>query len=122
MKKPKIMIVDDDNLILEISGDLFANAGYEVLKRNMGIGTAVAVMNEQPDCVLLDVNMPGISGDMIVPLIKNNNEKEIKVFFHSNQDDLALKKLAQETGADGFFRKSGNWNGLLTMVQRAIGD
>lgn len=120
MKNKKIMIVDDDKLILEITGDHFEKAGYIVVKRDRALGTSTAVFEEQPDCVLLDVNMPTLSGDELVGLIKENNKKDIKVFFHSEQDEWSLKKLVEKTGADGFFKKSSDREGLLRMVQRAL--
>lgn len=120
MKNKKIMIVDDNRLILEITGDHFEEAGFIVIKRDRALGTSTAVYEEQPDCVLLDVNMPALSGDELVGLIKENNKKDIKVFLHSEQDEWTLKKLADKSGADGFFKKSSDREGLLRMVETAI--
>ena len=120
MKKPKIMIIDDNKLILEITGDYFENAGFEVVKRDQALGAAVAIIDERPDCVLLDINMPAISGAEIMKLIKKHYEKEIKVFFYSEQEESALKKLVEETGADGYFRKSHKREEVLAVVREAI--
>jgi len=45
---------------------------------------------------------------------------DIKIFFHSDLDELSLKKLVEKTGADGFFKKSSDREGLLRMVQMAV--
>lgn len=118
--KQKIMIIDDNNLILEVIGDYFEEAGFTVVKRDQALGTSTAVYEEQPDLVLLDVNMPTLSGDELVGLIKDNNKKEIKVFLHSEQDEWTLRKLVEKTGADGFFKKSDNREELLRIVQKAL--
>ena len=120
MKNKKIMIVDDNKLILEITGDHFEDAGFTVIKRDRALGTSTAVYEEQPDCILLDVNMPTLSGDELVGLIKENNKKDIKIFLHSEQDEWSLKKLVEKTGADGYFKKSSDREGLLRMVQMAL--
>ena len=120
MGKSKIMIVDDNRLILEVVGDYFEEAGFDVVKRDSALGTSTAVYEEQPDCILLDVNMPTLSGDEMVEMIRNSSKKDVKVILHSEQDEWDLKKLAEKTGADGFFKKSGNREVLLKMVQKAI--
>ena len=62
---PKVMIVDDENTVLEITGAVLEDHGYRVIKRESALGTSLAILREKPDVVLLDVNMPGLSGDRI---------------------------------------------------------
>ena len=120
MDKPKIMIVDDNNLILEITGDLFEEAGFHVVKRNSPLGTTAAVNQEKPDCILLDVNMPALSGDKIVGLLKGKRSGGMKILLHSDRGEEELQRLAMETGADGFVKKSGDKGVLVAKVRAAI--
>ena len=120
MNRPKVMIVDDNNLILEITGDLFAEAGFDVVKRNKSLGTSAAVMEEKPHCVLLDVNMPGLSGDRMVDIIKKNNSSGIKVYFHSDMGEAELIQMVTSTGADGFFRKSGDKDEMVRKIRSSL--
>lgn len=54
------MIVDDNKLLLQITKDIVENEGYQVITRENPIGTTLAIRNEKPDCLLLDVNMPAL--------------------------------------------------------------
>lgn len=118
--KQKIMIIDDNKFILEVMGVFFEEAGFAVVKRDQSLGTSAAVYEEQPDCVLLDVNMPTLSGDELVGMIKENNKKTIKVFLFSEQDEWSLKKLVDKTGADGFFKKGTSKEEMLRVVQKSL--
>ena len=120
MGRPKVMIVDDNNLILEITGDLFLEAGFDVIKRNSTIGTSAAVLQEKPHCILLDVNMPALSGDKMVGLLKKNKSLESKIFLYSDMCEMELTRLATETGADGYFNKSGDKNHMVEKVRSLI--
>lgn len=120
MSKPKIMIVDDNNFILEITGDLFQEAGFDVVKRSSPLGTSAAVQKEKPHCVLLDVNMPALSGDKMVGLIKKNNSAGLKIYLHSDRCEEELTQLATKSGADGFFKKGGDKSLMLEQIRDSI--
>lgn len=120
MKKPKIMIVDDNDLILEITGDLFEGEGFDVVKRNNPIGTTAAIKDEKPDCILLDVNMPTLSGDKLVDIIRKNNKSPVKIILHSDIDEDELIKIAKKTGADAFISKRMDKNLIVAKVKKTI--
>ena len=120
MKKPKIMIVDDNKLILEITGELFENAGFDVIKRNNPIGTTAAISSEQPDCLLLDLNMPVLSGERLVDLIKQNNKSTVKIILHSDRSDDELRRAAEETGADAYVSKRMKKSLIIEKVKEVI--
>ncbi len=122
MGKSRIMIVDDNNLILEITGDVLEEAGFEVIKRSNPMGTTAAVKHEKPDCILLDINMPGLSGDKLVDLIKKNNGEKIKIILHSDRCEAELKKMTDETGADGYFKKSWGKDLLVKKVRSILSN
>ena len=120
MKKPKLLIVDDNNLVLEITGDLFLEAGFDIVKRKNPVGTTAAVRKEMPDCVLLDINMPLLSGEKIVPLIKNNRKNDVKIILYSDLPESELARIAEETGADGYITKSRSKEEIVEKVRSAI--
>src|SRR5690242_20012919 len=63
MERKTILVVDDSPVVLELTGSALEGAGYKVVLRSRGEGTVAAVLQERPDLVLLDVNMPRLSGD-----------------------------------------------------------
>ncbi len=116
----KIMIVDDCEIALEAAKIHLEDAGFKVITRNNPLGTASAILSENPHSVLLDVSMPSLSGDSIVKLVKNNYEKDIKIILHSAKDEDELAALTEECGADGYIKKTGNGSDFIRQVNLMI--
>ena len=70
MKKSKIMVIDDYDVILDMTKLVLKEAGFEVIARAGGMGATDAALSEKPDCVLMDVSMPLIKGPKLVRVIK----------------------------------------------------
>ena len=69
---PKVLVVDDDpNLLFGISR-MLSKAGFNVIEANNGTLGIVKAQNEQPDLILLDVNMPIMSGFQVKKSLDNN--------------------------------------------------
>ena len=120
MKKNKIMIVDDSKLILEITKDILEDAGYQVITRNNPIGTTAAICDEDPDCVMVDVHMPALPGTQVVKFIKDSRKSAVKVILYSEKDEAELKLLTNESGADGFIKKTNNKAHLLSQLETIL--
>ena len=61
-KHPKILIVDDERIILDLTSIILKNRGFEVLTAEDAITGIEVVKNAHPDLVLLDYMMPGMDG------------------------------------------------------------
>ena len=59
----KILLADDDRDLLEMLGRYFEMKGYQILQAGNGT-EAVRMSAEEPDLILLDINMPGMDGGM----------------------------------------------------------
>ena len=57
----KILLADDDRDLLEMLGRYFEMKGYQILQAGNGT-EAVRMSAEEPDLILLDINMPGMDG------------------------------------------------------------
>ncbi len=119
MSKPKVIVVDDSILQLNMTKDTLEEAGFDVITRDTALGTTAAIIKEQPNCVLMDVSMPALSGDQIVKLVKEKN-LDIKILLHSGKTSDELKVLVNECGADGFIEKGTNPAELVFQVKSAI--
>ena len=58
----KILVVDDDRRIVKTTCDILNVKGHEAIDAYTGEEGVEKVMSERPDCVLMDIKMPGISG------------------------------------------------------------
>ena len=108
----KILIVDDDPVVLEIARIVLEGLGHRVCKRKEPLGTTAEIVREQPDVVLVDVYMPVISGDLLIRTIKSGltltGGKEPAFILYSGASEDELERLVEESGADGAIRKAGD--------------
>lgn len=103
----KVLIVDDDVTQLLVVKTWLERVGCEVLTRSTPFGTSGAILKSQPDVVLLDVEMPGLSGDLLADLIsKQANRNPIGVIFYSGKKAETLGALAKQYQALGFIEKT----------------
>jgi DNA-binding NtrC family response regulator len=120
--KLRIMIVDDDATTLEVTGALLEEQGHEVIKRQNALGTTLAIIQDRPDVVLLDIRMPGLSGDKLVELVspKKDMPKPI-IILHSSSKRAELESLARRCGAAGSIEKTGDAAEFIRRFEQALG-
>ena len=108
-KRPKIFIIDDEPEIIELISAILEASGYEVLGETSSDNAMARIEDEKPDCVLIDIMMPGKDGLELCREIKaNKNISDIKVVIVSAKTYEFDKKRAFELGADGFINKPIN--------------
>jgi DNA-binding response OmpR family regulator len=105
----KVLIVDDDEQYLKMTERLLRGAGYEVVTRTGVLGTSFVVTSERPDVVLVDLNMPMVNGDRLVPLMTRGRFEppyiSPYVVLYSGVDAKELEHRARECGADACIPK-----------------
>ncbi|PWT94436.1 MAG: response regulator [Acidobacteria bacterium] len=106
-RKKSIVLIDDDLQILQTARKLLEQEGFEVHTRNSGFESTNFIAKQNPDLVLLDVNMPFLSGDCLAEIFKTNPQvKGIPIVLFSSNDENTLRKMVMETGALGYISKS----------------
>jgi len=106
-RRGKILVVDDDPIILEVVRERLEGAGYAVYVRVDAIGTSQWVAREQPDFILLDVMMPALSGGELGLLLKRSTStNQTAVILHSSMSAASLLPVIQRTGAIGTIAKT----------------
>lgn len=114
--KKKILLIDDDVNFLITVKEILESEGYEVFTHDRWFGTTNHVNKVQPDLILLDINMPCLSGIKLSGLIlTNGHTKHIPIVFHSSNDEDSLRRAVVETGVDGYVCK-GNVPDLVKKV------
>ena len=107
MSRDKILIIEDDRDIVEMLKYNLEEEGYEIITAQEGMDALKKIHEDNPDVVLLDVNIPGMNGFELCRLIKEDpNLKDIIVVMISAvyySDEDAKKGMAM--GADAYLRK-----------------
>lgn len=119
--KGKIVFVDDSPTVLDAVTEWLKTAGYEVIALSRSFGASRVVMRERPQAVLLDIRMPGLSGDRLAKLFAQNPvTASIPVIFHSEIEPAQLAHLAQECAVVGAIPKTGNRAVFLREFDRLV--
>jgi len=120
--KPKILCVDDDPDLLQINSDILNLAGYEVLEASTGNECLRKAVQERPDLILLDVNLPDMNGFDICRHIKRTPDLSgIYVILISGVKTSSDNQIeALELGADGYIVRPISGQELLARVQAMI--
>jgi two-component system, OmpR family, alkaline phosphatase synthesis response regulator PhoP len=114
----KVLIADDNKLLLAMTRDALAEAGFAVVTVDSGLEVYKKVLAEKPGLILLDIMMPGLDGIEICRNLKRSPvTRDIVIVFHSGKKDPALMDLAFEAGAEGFLIKSDDFEGLVAKVR-----
>jgi CheY-like chemotaxis protein len=118
-RKQKIVVIDDSEIVLEVTRGALEGAGYEVVTHDRPAGCVALILHEKPDLVLMDVNMPGLGGDTIVSVLgKAAPTSDTIVLLHSSLSAEVLRGKVTTAGAHGFLQKSGDLFGLVREVNR----
>ena len=121
MEKKRILIVDDDKAILKLVKDVLTREGYSVFTSDQSLGTSQKVAKIKPHLIIMDVSMPGLTGDRICKILKESNiSKKMTIILYSSKDQDELKKLAAEAEADDFLTKSSNYQELVEKVNSLL--
>lgn len=111
----QILIIDDDMHIGNMEEELLTREGYEVRRAYSGTEAAMAVAAHKPDLILLDLMLPGISGEELLPEIK-----DIPVIVVSAKIDIDSKVDLLMGGAADYITKPFNTKELLARISVAL--
>jgi CheY-like chemotaxis protein len=117
--KLKVLVVDDDPVLLEIVRERLEQAGCIVSVRDEALGTTQVVASDHPDVVLLDVRMPALSGTELLQLIrKRPSAHRTRIILYSSLEPAELDDLVAKTGADGGLSKALRTQDFLDQFAR----
>lgn len=115
----KILICDDDLLILHVYSKLLTMQGYEVAISKNAIDIVALAAAHTPDLIIIDHNMPFVSGmQAIMQLKAHETYKNVPLIYCSTDIDLAV--LAKESGADGYISKSAKPEHLYALIESIL--
>lgn len=104
-----IMVVDDDPYMFNVLADFLKEAGYKVLLATKAETVFELIKTTIPDIILLDINLPGITGFEIAARLKSNKRTaSTPVIFMSVRTDSKDKVRAFDLGAVDYMTKPLN--------------
>ncbi len=121
-REPKILIVDDEPINLQVARKHLLLAGYKQFVLTADPTEVLALLEqEHPDLVLLDIMMPGMSGLELLRAIRARDDfGHLPILILTALDDREVKSEALNGGATDFLTKPVDPTELLPRVRNAL--
>ena len=120
-RRPRVLLADDFPDLVTALGRLLAQDCEVVGSVADGGAVLEAVARLQPDVIVLDLNMPTVSGLEACPRISKAHP-HIKVILLTAEKDPGIMRAALAAGAWAFIEKQAIAEDLLPAIQRACAD
>jgi DNA-binding NtrC family response regulator len=120
-RKVKVLVVDDDPTMRDVLELRLARWGFQVVVTGEADGAAEVVRREDPDIVLSDVVMPGLSGlDLLRALKESDPDRPVILLTAHGTVERAVE--AMKSGALDFLTKPLDYSNLKAVLDQAIRD
>lgn len=114
--KPKVLLVEDEEKLAKFIEMELGYEGYDVTVANDGLSGLMAARDTEPDLVLLDWMMPGLSGVEVCRRLRSTGFKE-PVILLTAKDDVSDRVSGLDAGADDYVVKPFSIEELLARVR-----
>jgi len=117
-KACRVLLVDDDREIVEMTRMILESGGYQVTQALSGEEALREAASERPDLILLDINMPGMDGWETLKILKvDEGTREIPVAMFSIKLELRDKLQGLKQGAFDYITKPFSYDEILERVR-----
>jgi|SRR5579859_4710068 len=114
-----ILVVDDNHDQADVLARLFQDEGYAVLTAYDGLAAVTLAKAAHPDVVVMDLEMPKLTGDEAARAIRYELGDGVKLIALSGWDDGSHLARVMEAGFDAHFAKPADFETLKQAVQDA---
>jgi twitching motility two-component system response regulator PilG len=117
VRRPKILVVDDSEIVCDSVTTMLEPRGYHVVSLTSLFAFTQTLTAERPDLVLVDVSMPALNGDKLIEFSRKHHEGRYVMVLFSSRGADELSMLASRCGAAGYIRKTGDAERLQREVE-----
>lgn len=114
-----VAVVDDDRSVGKALCRLLRTAGIEARAFESAASFLESLREQQPDCLVLDVQMPGMNGLELQQRLKDI-AVSLPIIMITGRDEASINAICMAMGASTYLRKPLNDDDLLDAVDRAI--
>ncbi len=118
-RRPQIAVLDDDQSVLSALRRLLCARGYDVRTFDSGPALLQAMGSMRPDCLLLDVHLPGMTGFEVLAQARVLDAGLPAIIITAFDDD-ATRQTARLARVSAFFRKPFDNHALLQTIAECV--
>jgi CheY-like chemotaxis protein len=120
-KSGKILVIDDSPSARAVICSMLSEWGYEVFELSSSIGATRIIVRNEIDAAIVDVSMPGLSGDKLVGVLRENPKLEgLVILVISGRDPEQLEAIGRTLPVDGVLAKRELHERLLPTLSRLM--
>lgn len=121
MRQATILLVDDEPGFLQILQIVLKRSGYRTLTASNAYEAQALLKRETPDAIILDDNMPQLSGaEWCYQLKQDPQTQHIPVIMYSAGTRVENSDFIRHIGADGVLQKPCMPNDILTALDKVL--
>jgi two-component system, OmpR family, KDP operon response regulator KdpE len=121
MAEYRILIAEDDPVMASTLTGALRSRGYAVVLARDAMQAVMFAVQQQPNAILLDVNMPAGTGlGALTRLQASARTSSIPVLVVSGSTDLTLPATVRAEGAKGFFKKPVDLDALCARLEELL--
>jgi FixJ family two-component response regulator len=120
-EKPLVAIVDDDASVTRAVARLLRTLGIDSDPFSTGdelLQLLAATPSYRPDCIILDMQMPGLNG---LEVQRRLSGSTLPIIFMTAYDEIGVREQALAAGAVAFLRKPFNYDLFVKTLRAALG-
>src|SRR5207248_21820 len=118
----RILIVEDNELNMKLLNDVLEAYGYEIIKTGSGLAALDLARLHRPDLILIDIQLPDISGlDAVRQLKQDEQTKAIPVIAVTAFAMAGDERRALDSGCDAYIAKPIMLREFLLTVEDFLG-
>jgi sigma-B regulation protein RsbU (phosphoserine phosphatase) len=116
----KVLLVDDDEIVLDYLSLFIAAAGYDVIRATNGEAALAAMQQDFAQIVMLDVGMPGMDGLELCRAIRRQTYSGyVYIVLHTSRDTDEDILEGLDAGADDYLSKGTPKSQIITRLSTA---
>lgn len=115
-----VLVIDDSDSARATMVSLLTEAGYAVFELASAIGATRTILRNKVRAVIVDISMPGLSGDKLVGVLRKNASLQQLVVIVVSTDETLLKRASGDPLVDAVLSKSHVPIRLVGLVQRLL--
>lgn len=116
----KILIAEDDTDISRLLSRILEAQGYQALQAFSGREALSLIEREEPDLLLLDLMLPGLSGEELLRKLREERRYSFPVLILSAKSALGDKVALLKSGADDYITKPFEPEEVIARIQAAL--
>ena len=118
---PRVLVIDDTEVSRLAMVEVLAMAGCQVMQLASAIGATRMILQHKVQAAVIDVAMPGLSGDKLITLLRDNPRlRDLVIVVVSARSQQELEAIRAASGADAALDKAVIATELAPLLQRLL--